>query len=76
MAKKFIEVFDIGTEIVFLYKNILYKGIIKNFNMYNAGTIKYDIVTMIDKEEAIIKDVNVVFENKDAYVEYIKNLVV
>jgi hypothetical protein len=78
MVKKFIEVFDVGTKIVFLHENALLKGQINNFKLYNSTTLNYDIMYLpaLSAIEVIAKNIDssCVFESKEAYIEYIKKL--
>ena len=72
--KKTIEIFEIGTVVVFLHKNKLHQGIIKDARLYSMRneTLKYDI-EFRDKNH--VGDINseFVFENKEQYLEYVKN---
>jgi len=74
MTKKVIEVFEERTPIVFIHKNRLLKGIIGGFNIYDSKVLKYKICC--PKLDEDFKDISSddIFENKEAYIDYIKKL--
>jgi hypothetical protein len=72
--KKTIEMFEIGTVVIFLHKNKLYQGVIKDARLYSLKneTLKYDIEF---KDKDYVSDINseFVFESKEQYLEYVRN---